>query len=167
MCKFDLLKYAIESLIDNASLYNLKIDGVPSQNWFVIRDVRLAPVFSSNKCDIMFTYGVDGRVKILFPEHIQMNFEAYPSVCPCFLGSTQDVKGWQEVCPYIAQLSHGFLYVGIPAVLQFITNPILCGIQGCDARYSYEKLWADFDYEWPSDEKEDFKYEIDTDDKEK
>lgn len=135
-----ILEWTIQNIINNANWYNLKIEGDPSCNRFIIRDAHLSSDFSIAKADIMFDFDNQGNLKILFPEQVHIKHESVHSICPCFLRESPDTIGWQKVCPHIAELSYGFLYVGIPVVLRFVQNPLLCGIQGCDSRMAYNKF---------------------------
>ena len=106
---------------------------------------------------------------ILIPDHIKLNFRIESCMCPLFLGKNV-FEGWQQVCPYLTEQVVEACLENIAVLLQFVQNPILCGIHGCDRYVAYETLLADFDYESPMNEiEEDFEYEDETskDEKEK
>lgn len=150
----DLVESVIGRIIKNAPAYNLKIEGNPSTKWFMLRDAHLAPFFSSATCNILVRFEVDLRITILFPEHIRINFEIEPSMCSLFLTKNEYMPGWKQVCPYLIKDVHETNFESIAALLQFVQNPALCGIHGCDIRVADEKLMADFEYELPFDDNE-------------
>lgn len=159
----DMVEDAIRRIIRHAPGYHVKIEGNPSEKWFVLRDAHLASVFSHSTADIMVRFEPDRRMTIFFPDYIKRNVDIEPCVCRLFLDKKLSIQGWQQVCPYLTEQVVEACLENITVLLQFIQNPILCGIHGCDQRVAYEKLLAEFAYELPRDEiEEDFEYEDDT-----
>jgi hypothetical protein len=163
----NLIEFVIGNIIKNAPGYNLKIEGNPSAKWFILRDAHLASYFSSATCEILVRFEVDRRMVILFPEHISTDYKNEPRVCSLFLGKEEYMPGWRQVCPYLIKDIYEACFENIAVFLQFVQNPILCGIHNCDQQVAYEKLWAENEYEWPGDKKEDFKYEDDIEEHDK
>jgi hypothetical protein len=159
MEEYRLIEFVIGIIIQNAPAYHLKIDGDPSKKYFILRDAHLAPYFSTNSCDILFKFGTDGRLAIFFPEHITISFEVCPHVCPLFFEEDTCVQGWQRVCPHLTEMVHDIRFEYIPVLMQFVQNPALCGIDGCDWRVCYLKQMGDFCWELPWENKEKFEYE--------
>ena len=58
--------------------------------------------------------------------------------------------------------SLGPLMQNVAVLLQFVQNPMLCGLEGCDGRIAYQKLSGDLGYECPEGEEEDFESYPDT-----
>jgi hypothetical protein len=84
-----------------------------------------------------------------------------------FLSKHTYIRSWRQVCPYLTKEVLETNIENIAVLLQFIQNPILCGIYGCDQRVAYEKMMADFEYEFPEDVKGNFKYEDDMEEHDK
>ena len=154
MNEYNLIEFVTGLIIRNAPAYNLKIDGDPAQRYFILRDAHLSPYFSTDRCDILFKFEKDQRLAIFFPEHITINFETCPQVCSLFLEKNTHMQGWRQVCPRLTEMVYDVCFEYIPVLMQFVQNPALCGIHGCDWRVAYEKLMADFEYELPSDDDE-------------
>ncbi|MFC1781203.1 hypothetical protein ACFLZ8_02965 [Planctomycetota bacterium] len=141
-CEDNLLVSTIERIIRNAPNYHLLIEGNPSEKWFIVRNVHLATYFSSDSCDIMVRFGKDRHMNIYFPYYIGIDSSIEPNICSLFLA---DAKGdWRCVCPRITDYVFDACFVNVPILLQFVQNPMLCGIQGCDEQVAYEKMKADF-----------------------
>ena len=100
----------------------------------------------------MVKFETNNKIVILVPESIKINFGAKPYICPLFLSKHTYIKSWWQVCPCLTEQVLEPNIENIAMLLQFVKNPILCGIHGCDQRVAYEKLWADFDYELPDDQ---------------
>jgi len=162
----DMVEDAIRRIIRNAPWHHVKIEGNPSEKWFVLRDAHLAPCFSISTGDILVRCEPDQQMTILIPDHIRLNFRIESCMCPLFLGKNV-FEGWQQVCPYLTEQVVEACLENIAVLLQFVQNPILCGIHGCDRRVAYETLLADFESEFPGNEKENFKYENDIEEYEK
>ena len=91
-------------------------------------------------------------VAVIVPESVRLNFRSGTNLCLLFLTEHTYMKNWRRVCPYLTEQVIGPNIENIGVLLQFIQNPGLCGIHGCDHRVAYEKLWADLEYEWPGDD---------------
>ena len=141
----------INRILKNASAYNLDIEGDLWGKWFIIRDANLASFFSEHTTKIMVKFETDNKIVILFPESVTIDFSVKPYICPLFLSKHTYIKNWRQVCPCLTEQVLKPNIENIAVLLQFIQNPILCGIHGCDWQVAYEKLWADFEYEWPGD----------------
>ena len=57
--------------------------------------------------------------------------------------------------------SLGPLVQNVAILLQFVQNPMLCGLEGCDGQIAGQKMLGDLGYECPDGEEEDFEYEPD------
>ena len=160
MSEHNLIGFVIGCIIRNAPAYHLKIDGDPLQKWFILRDAHLAHYFSTDSCDIMFKFEADRRVAIFFPEHIGIDFSAEPCVCSLFFEENTTMPGWRQVCPHLTEMVYDVCFEYIPVLIQFVQNPVLCGIHGCDWRVCYFKQMSELCWEIPVDEtEEDFECE--------
>jgi len=121
------------------------------QKWFILRNAHLAPYFSTDSCDITFKFDEDQRIAIFFPEHIGTDSSAEPCVCSLFFEENTAMPGWRQVCPHLTERVYDVCFEYIPVLIQFVQNPILCGLHGCDQQVTFGKLWADFGYELPGD----------------
>ena len=155
----DLTVSTIECIIRNSPRYDLTIEGNTSEKWFILRNVRLAPCFSSNSCDIMVRIEPDDRIAIFFPDFVGIDSSKEPCVCSFFLFGHSS-QGWRQVCTSLTMYSLGPLMQNVAVLLQFVQNPMLCGLEGCDGKIACEKLLGDLEDDWPDGE-EDFEYEPD------
>ena len=154
MGKIDPIESIIGRIIRNAPEFHVQIESNPSEKWFVLHNAHLAPCYSSATCDIMVRFKPDNRMSIFVPKHIGLNLMIEPCMCPLFLSKNLFMHGWRQVCPNLTEGISGLFFENIAVLLQFIQNPTLCGIHGCDERVAYEKLVADFEYELLSDNDE-------------
>jgi len=143
----------------NASRYHLTIEGNSTEKCFILRNVRLAPYFTCDSCDIMVRIESDDRIAIFFPNYVGIDSSKEPCVCQFFLYGDAS-QSWRQVCTSLTMYSLGPLVQNVAVLLQFVQNPMLCGLEGCDGRIAYEKLLGDLGYECPNGE-EDFEYEPD------
>jgi hypothetical protein len=167
MNKNDDIAFFISRIIANAADFHVRIEGDPNNKWFVLKDAPLAPLFSTTKCDIMVKVDTAGKVAVLVPEHIKINFHIEPCICPLFLTEHTYIQGWRRVCPCLTERSLEPNFENIEVILQFVQNPILCGIHGCDLRVCYFKQMGDLCWELPWETKEDFDYEDDVEKQDK
>jgi len=161
----DLIAFIIECIIRNAPNYHLLIEGNPSEKWFILHNAHLAPYFSSDSCDIMVRFGKDRRMAIYFPYYIEIDSSKEPFACSLFLADA--TRNWSRVCPRLTDYVFDVRFENIPMLLQFVQNPLLCGIHGCDEQVAYEKLQGDLGYERTGGKEEDFECEPDIEQHEK
>lgn len=151
-----LIEIVIEIMLRNAPAFHVKIEGSPSEKWFILREAHLAPCFSHTTADIMVNFDVNRNITMFFPEHMRIDFSWEPCVCSRFLSDNVPMPGWRQVCPRLTKHLTAALFENIAVLLQFVQNPILCGIHGCDERVAYEKWLADSEYELPGDKNKMF-----------
>lgn len=142
----------IKRIMRNCPAYNLNIEGDSWGKWLIIRNICLASLFSERIVEIMVKFETDNKIVFLVPESVKINFSVKPYICPLFLSKHTYIKNWRQVCPCLTEQVLERNIENIAVLLQFVQNPILCGIYGCDQQVAYEKLWADFEYEWPVDD---------------
>jgi hypothetical protein len=61
----------------------------------------------------------------------------------------------------LTEMVHDVRFEYIPVLMQFVQNPVLCGIDGCDCKVCYFKQMSDLCWELPWETTEDFDYEDD------
>jgi hypothetical protein len=158
--KDNLIVSTIERIIRSAQWYHLIIEGNPSEKWFILRNAHLAPYFTCDSCDIMVRIEPDDRIAIFFPDYVGIDTSKESCVCQFFL-YRDAIQGWRRVCTGLTIYSLGPLDQNIAVLLQFVQNPMLCGLQGCDAQIFYIKMLRDLEGELLNCEEDDFKYEPD------
>ena len=140
----DEIRICIEKIIRNAPDFNLDIEVDSYGKWFLIHNMPLSSAFSESCTEIIVKFENNNNAVVLVPASLKINHKAVCNICPLVLTEHVYLPTWRQVCPFLVSRTLETCLENIAVILEFVTNPTLCGMQGCDQRSSYERALADF-----------------------